>query len=288
MSLPGSRVLLTGAAGGIGRAMALQLLKEGAHVLLVDRDARALDSVALTLAIEGDRFETYVADLTSRSARTALCDEARSWHGGINLLINNAGVNPFALFEDLSPDQIDLSLAINLQAPMHLCRELLPHLRTQRSAAIVNVGSVFGSIGYPGYVAYSTTKFAIRGFTEALRRELADCGVSVQYLAPRATRTSINSAAVESMNAQLGVAMDPPERVALELVALLTRHRASAVVGWPEKLFVRLNAILPRVVDRAVRGHLAIIRESARRQRMERASSVTTVGASTQIGNPVT
>jgi short-subunit dehydrogenase len=284
MNLQASRVLLTGAAGGIGRVMASQLLEEGAHVLLVDRDARALDLVASSLAFAGERFGTHVADLTSQSARAALCDKARAWHGGINVLINNAGLNPFGLYEELSPDEIDRSLAVNLQAPMHLCRELLPHLRTQASAAIVNIGSVFGSIGYPGYVAYSTTKFAIRGFTEALRRELADSAVSVQYLAPRATRTSINSAAVESMNEQLGVAMDPPERVARELVALLTLGRASAVVGWPEKLFVRLNAILPGVVDRAVRGQLATIRETARLQRRASETSATTVRPSTQIG----
>jgi hypothetical protein len=101
---------------------------------------------------------------------------------------------------------------------------------------------VFGAIGFPGYVAYSTTKFALRGFTEALRRELAGSSVTVQYLAPRATRTPINSSAVERMNAELGVAMDPPERVARELAELLRTGRRSAVVGWPEKLFVRINA----------------------------------------------
>jgi short-subunit dehydrogenase len=217
-----------------------------------------------------------------------LCGKARSWHGGVNVLINNAGLNPFALYEDLSAEQIDLALAVNLQAPMHLCRELLPHLKAQERASIVNVGSVFGSIGYPGYVAYSTTKFAIRGFSEALRRELAGSAICVQYLAPRATRTAINSAAVESMNATLGVAMDPPERVARELVSLLTRRRASRVVGWPEKLFVRVNAILPGAVDRAVRGQLAIIEESAHRQRAQLQVSAAVVQPSTQLGNSPT
>jgi short-subunit dehydrogenase len=267
MKLQNSRVLLTGAAGGIGRVIALQLLKEGAQVLLVDRDSHALERVMASLPFGPDRFEAHVGDLTSAATRSALCGRARSWRGGVNVLINNAGLNPFALYEDLTAEQIDLSLAVNLQAPMHLCRELLPHLGQQASAAIVNVGSVFGAIGYPGYVAYSTTKFAVRGFTEALRRELADSAVSIHYFAPRATRTSINSAAVENMNAQLGVAMDPPERVARELVNMLRRGRTSAVVGWPEKLFVRINAILPGIVDRAIRRQLPIIRRSASRLR---------------------
>ncbi len=203
-------------------------------------------------------------NLTVAAEREHLCEVARSWRGGINILINNAGLNPFGLFEDLKPEQIDLALAVNLQAPMHLCRELLPHLRRQAPAAIVNTGSVFGAIGFPGYVAYSTTKFALRGFTEALRRELAGSAVAVQYLAPRATRTPINSSTVETMNRELGVAMDPPERVARELVALLRSGRTSAVVGWPEKLFVKVNALLPAIVDRAVRGQLPIIQRYAR------------------------
>lgn len=264
MNLSASRVLLTGAAGGIGRVLACELLNAGAHVLLVDRDLEALERAASLLSSAGGRFEIHGADLCSARDRAALCDKARHWHGGINVLINNAGLNPFALYEDIKPEQIDMTLAVNLQAPMHLCRDLLQHLKAQGSAAIVNMGSVFGSIGYPGYVAYSTTKFAIRGFTEALRRELADSNVSVQYLAPRATRTSINSPAVEKMNATLGVTMDPPERVAQELVALLARGQPSAVVGWPEKLFVRINALLPGIVDRAIRKQLPVIRSSAR------------------------
>jgi short-subunit dehydrogenase len=233
----------------------------------VDRDARALGVAADAFASAHGRVEKHVTDLTSAASRTQLCSEACTWRGGVNVLINNAGLNPFGLFEDLSPGEIDAAIAVNLQAPMHLCRELLPHLKRQVPAAIVNTGSVFGSIGFPGYATYSATKFALRGFTEALRRELADSGVLVKYFAPRATRTSINSAMVENMNAELGVTMDSPERVARELVALLAGDRSSAVVGWPEKLFVRINALLPGVVDRAVRGQLPIIRRYAGLQR---------------------
>jgi short-subunit dehydrogenase len=278
-------VLLTGAAGGIGRAIAGELLQKGAEVLLVDRDARALEAVAQALAAPRELFELHVADLTSASERSELCRKAGTWHGGINVLVNNAGVNPFGLFEALSPEQIDLALAINLQVPMHLCRELLPHLRRQVPAAIVNTGSVFGAIGFPGYVAYSTTKFALRGFTEALRRELSGSRMTVQYLAPRATRTPINSQAVETMNRELGVTMDPPERVARELVALLESRRASAVVGWPEKLFVRLNALTPGLVDRALRRQLPVIRRYADGQSSPRSESTAPAETSIQIGN---
>lgn len=285
MNASESKVLLTGAAGGIGRSIALELLGKGAEVLLVDRDARALEAVAQALAIPRERFELHAADLTSAPEREELCRKAAGWHGGINVLVNNAGVNPFGMFEALSPQQLDVTLAINLQAPMHLCRELLPHLRRQDRASIVNTGSVFGAIGYPGYAAYSASKFALRGFTEALRRELSGSRVTVQYFAPRATRTPINPQAVENMNRELGVAMDPPERVARELVALLESRRSSAVVGWPEKLFVRLNALMPGLVDRALRRQLPVIRRYADGQRSRRSEPAAPAETPTQIRN---
>lgn len=265
MKIQAMRVLLTGATGGIGRVMARRLLEQGAHVLLVARDVSALDSLQRSLAFAGERVQTHAADITQAPARDLLCEVARHWHGGINVLINNAGANTFALLEDLTAAQLDQCLDVNVHAPLHLCRDLLPALKTRESAVIVNVGSVFGSIGFAGNVAYSASKFAIRGFSEALRRELADSHVSVKYLAPRATRTAMNSAAVEEMNARLKVAMDPPERVADELLALVSRRGFAAVIGWPEKFFVKLNALLPGLVDRALRGQLAVIRTFARR-----------------------
>jgi short-subunit dehydrogenase len=264
MQLAGARALVTGAGGGIGRAVVAELVRAGAAVLMVDRDQRAMDAALDELTGARQSVALRAVDITSAEERAALCDLARSWRGGINVLVNNAGLNPFGLYEELRPQQIDLALAVNLQAPMHLCLALLPHLRTQAPAAIVNTGSVFGAIGYPGYVAYSTTKFALRGFTESLRRELRGSGVAVQYFAPRATRTPINSSAVEQMNRVLGVTMDTPERVARELVTLIRSGQHSAVVGWPEKLFVRINALLPSLVDRSIRGQLPVIERYAR------------------------
>jgi len=167
------------------------------------------------------------------------------------------------MFADQPPAQLDLAIAINLLAPMHLCQELLPHLQRQPEACILNTGSVFGAIGYPGYAVYSASKFAMRGFTEALRRELADTKVSVRYVAPRATRTGINTSAVERMNDELGVAMDPPELVAKAVCDMLAGNRVEAVLGWPEKFFARVNGLLPRVVDGALRKQLPVIRRYA-------------------------
>lgn len=264
MNIAAARVLLTGAAGGIGGAIAAELLAQGATVLLVD-----INEIALRRFADGelqsfaDRVEVFTANLTRPEDRARLAEFARTWRGGVNVLINNAGVNHFRLLEEQPAEEIDLALAVNVQAPIHLCRLLLPHLCRQADAHILNTGSVFGGLGYPAYTVYSATKFAIRGFSEALRRELADTTVRVHYLAPRATRTGINSAVVETMNAELGVAMDTPKLVARAARQMLERGSAEAVVGWPEKFFVRLNALLPRLVDGALRKQLPVIRRHA-------------------------
>lgn len=263
MNFHSARILITGGAGGIGRAVASELLGHGAHVLLVDRNADALRSARLELAPFENRLETLVADLVNPADRLRVCDLARRWHGGINALINNAGINPFGLFDEQSTQNIDLALAVNVQAPLHLCRDLLPHLKGQPWACILNVGSVFGAIGYPGYALYCATKFAMRGFTEALRRELSGSKVRVLYLAPRATRTPINGTVVERMNEELRVTMDSPQQVAHALVRLMKAERHAAILGWPEKLFVRLNALLPSIVDRGIQRQLPIIERHA-------------------------
>lgn len=270
-SLTKIRALVTGGGGGIGTAIAQQLLARGASVLLVDRDAAALQAAATRLgglpggaADDGEsRIGTQVADLTRAEDRARLLEIAEQWRGGINTLVNNAGVNHFGMFQDQQPAQIELVLAVNVHAPIELCRGMLPQLARQEIAHIVNMGSVFGSIGYPGYAVYSATKFAMRGFTEALRRELSGSGVHVHYLAPRATRTPINAAAVERMNAELGVAMDEPAVVGVALCRMLERDLSFAVVGWPEKLFARVNAVLPGAVDGALRKQLPVIRRYA-------------------------
>jgi short-subunit dehydrogenase len=263
MNLSNATVLLTGATGGIGRAIAEQLLQNGARVLMTSRDERKLRALRERLAVDPDRTGIVAADLTLEADRRELSAYAMRWQGGINLLINNAGVSEFRRVESLSSEQVVALIETNLAAPLQLTRELLPHLRQQSSAHILNIGSVYGSIGYPGFAIYCATKFGVRGFTEALRRELADSSVRVHYLAPRATRTSMNSAATDAMNEQLHVAVDPPAKVARAVCRMLERDQRERVIGWPEKLFVRINALLPALVDNSLRGQLPTIRRYA-------------------------
>lgn len=264
MDIRNKNVVLTGASGGIGRAVAEKLNAEGARLILVGRNEQKLMQLVDDL---GDRPHVVVlADLGQDEGRQRLLDVCRNiGPDGISLLINNAGANEFGLFEEQSQTAIANLININLVSPMLICQDLLPLLRHHEGAQIINVGSTFGSIGYPGFGAYCASKFGLRGFTESLRRELSDSGLQVSYIAPRATHTDLNSDKIVAMNDALGTAMDKPSLVADEVMQIISTPVASdTYLGWPEKLFVRINALLPALVDSSLRKQLPIIRRFAK------------------------
>ncbi|WP_447903188.1 SDR family oxidoreductase [Pseudomonas serbica] len=256
MRLSEARVVLTGASGGIGLAIATALCASGARVLAVARNRQPLVPL---LELYPRNLFWIGADLTQLSERREVLAEAESI-GGINLLINAAGVNHFAMLEQLDDSEINAMLAVNISAPICLTKLLLPLLKQADSAMVVNVGSTYGSIGYPGYASYCATKFALRGFSEALRRELADTRVSVLYVAPRATRTSMNSPAAQALNDALNANVDDPRAVAAAVIHAIAGDRRDLYLGWPERFFVRLNSLLPHLVDRGLRKQLPLIR----------------------------
>ena len=254
------RALITGASGGIGQALVYALANEGAHLLLAGRH---LDALQPLLKRFPQQIQLVQADIGTRAGRDALVAAAQNF-GGLNCVINAAGVNRFGLLDQQDEQQIAELIGLNVTATLQLTQRLLPLLRAQRRALLINVGSTFGTIGYPGFAAYCASKFALRGFSEALRRELADTNVRVLYFAPRATRTAMNAPSVVAMNDELGVAMDDPEKVAAELLQAIRHEQEERYLGWPERLFVRLNGLLPRLVDQALRKQLPIIQRFAR------------------------
>ena len=260
MELRGKTVLLTGASGGIGQAIALQLAAAGARLVLVARNTARLATLQAELVTKHPAdHQIFSADLTNAQERQDLLAFVRDLQG-IDLLINNAGVSQFGL---VAQQDYATQLSTNLLMPMLLTQTLLPELQRKSAAMIVNVGSAFGSIGYPGFTGYSASKFGLRGFTEALKRELSDSAVQVLYFAPRATDTAINSDAVVAMNRELGNQSDSPALVAAALVQQIQQNQARRFIGWPEQLFVRVNAVLPGIVDKALAAKLAVIRRYA-------------------------
>ncbi len=254
-------ILITGAAGGIGSATAADLYRCGATLLLTDLNSGPLEALAAKLDPSGTRIVTIAADIGQAADRQRLAAAAADF--GVDTLINIAGINPFGLFDEQSDREIERAIAINTIAPMLLCRALLPLLRSRDRAAIVNVGSVFGSIGYPGFAVYSASKYAVRGFTEALRRELADTSIDLLYVAPRATRTALSTDRITAMNAELKVATDAPAAVAAAIISALSRSRRETYLGRAERIFSRINAVFPGLVDRALLKQLPIIRRYA-------------------------
>lgn len=265
MQLSKARVVLTGASGGIGLAIANALCASGALVLAVSRHKDPLQPL---FALYPHNLLWVCADLTTVADRRKVLTTAEEM-GGVNLLINAAGVNQFAMLEQLDDAEINAMLALNISVPICLTRTLLPLLKDAESAMVVNVGSTYGSIGYPGYASYCASKFALRGFSEALRRELADTRVGVLYVAPRATRTAMNSPAAQALNDALKSNVDDPHTVAQAVIHAIAGDHRDLYLGWPERFFVRLNSLLPNLVDRSLRKQLPLIRRLSHRQAPE-------------------
>ncbi len=263
MRISQARILLTGAGGGIGSAIARQLAGSGASLLLTDVRREPLDRLGAEIGSNRETPQAVVADVTAEQDRMMLVNAARNH--GTNVLINAAGINPFGLLAEQASTEIARALSINTLAPMLLCQALLPVLTANSRAHIVNIGSTFGSLGFPGFCAYSATKFAMRGFSEALRRELADTAVRVHYVAPRATSTALATDRVRAMNDELGVGMDSPDLVARAVERALREERRELLLGAPERLFAKINALFPAIVDRSVRKQLGTIRRYATR-----------------------
>lgn len=261
MKLENKRVVLTGAASGIGRCVALQLATEGCDLVLVDRDRTPLLELSDQLRETGAEVEPVTHDLGELASLAKLWDDiARK--GAPDVLINNAGLMSFCPVESESPEGLELLFRVNVVAPLLLCRAAVPAFRERGSGQIVNVGSIFGSIAFAYFASYSASKFAVRGYSEALRRELAGSGVRVTYVAPRATRTRLANQ-FGAFAEKVGMNMDEPERVAQRIVRAVRAGARERYLGFPECLFVRVNALLPRLVDRALRRQDEVARSFA-------------------------
>ena len=245
------RILLTGAAGGIGSLLARLLLAEGARLCLTDINDEQLET--LRESLDSNALVTMAGDIGNASDRTRIVNEALQHFGGIDILINAAGINPFGVYAEQDDAIIQKTMEVNAIGPMLFTRAVLPTMLEQNSGQIVNIGSTFGSIGFAWFAVYSASKFALRGFSQSLRRELAETGVEVTYIAPRAVKTAINSQEVYDMANAIKMNMDEPELVAQQIMTAIRRRKKECYLGFPESLFVRINAIFPGLVDRATR-----------------------------------
>jgi short-subunit dehydrogenase len=257
-------IVLTGACGGIGQLLARKLAASGASLFLCGRDGDALAALQQQLrakAIDDQYIDARVVDLTDDREMDQWLESIAQTHRSINVLVNNAGICKFEMFEKLEDRDIEQIMDLNSVVPMKLTRKLLYGLRQQPAARVVNIASTFGAIGFPGYSVYSASKYAIRGFSQALTRELSDTSVRVGCILPRATKTAINSDRVVEMNRKLSVTMDPPEKVADAVIKFICSNRGELALGWPEKLLVRINSVFPALVGNAISRKLPLIKQ---------------------------
>jgi short-subunit dehydrogenase len=254
----GGTAVVTGAAGGIGVALATGLADRGSHLVLLDRDAERLAGVAETIGVAapGRRIATYVVDLAAAGAAARIGETLREAHTDTTLLVNNAGVALGGRFDQVSAEQFDTVMAVNFQAVVTLTRALLPVLMAHPGSHLVNVSSVFGIIAPAGQTAYCASKFAVRGFTESLRGELAPVGVGVTCVHPGGVRTGIARNAMvgaglpaDQWTAGLArfdrmLTLDPAVAAATVLRAV-HRRRPRVLVGRDATLLDALARALP-------------------------------------------
>lgn len=238
MSFKDKDILVTGGSGGLGALICRRLSAAGARLTVLDR----VDSAVAGVTLKHDLG-------TAAGIEAAAADIGRRhW----DILINLAGIQHFGPFERQSPEHLTTSYMVNLVAPVRLTQAVLPRMKAEGRGQIVNVGSIFGSINFAHFVTYSSAKAGLRGFSQALRRELSGTGVDVTYVAPRAVRTPLNSPAVMEFAKLTHMNMDEPEAIARRIVAAVLVRRRDVYLGFPESLFVRINALLPGLVDRAL------------------------------------
>lgn len=233
--LEGKRIVLTGAAGGIGSLVATLLRAKGGHLTGVDRtECPACD-------------DTIIADLSTAEGLNQLSETLAARH--VDILVNVAGMQYFGPIERQEPANIQLGYTVNLIAPATLIRAVLPQMQARGAGQIVNIGSVLGSINYPFFATYSSSKAGLHGLSEGLRRECHGRGIDVTHISPRAAKTAFNNAAVNRFMEMTGMTADEPESVAARIADAIVQRRKDVSIGFKERMFIRLNALLPRVID---------------------------------------
>ncbi len=241
MTLANRRIVLTGGTGGLGQCVVTELLRRDAELLVLSRSRSVY---------ENRRIRHAAVDLSTASGIT---DAARLiTKEEPDILINMAGVQHFGLVEHQSIEAMQAGYMVNLLAPATLSKACLPFMKRRDAGQIANIGSILGSLPFAHFTAYSSAKAGLRAFSEALRRELAGTNITVTYVAPRAIRTGMFTSQIQEYAKRTGMNVDSPMSVAGKIVSAIAKQRKDVHIGFPERIFARLNGLWPRLVDAAV------------------------------------
>jgi short-subunit dehydrogenase len=252
--LRGQRILITGASSGIGRCLAEQAVARGAQVAIAARSAEKLNELANKLTERGGKVLVIPADITTPADREHLLEAVSAQFGGLDVLVNNAGVASFGHFVTSSEQILRQIMEVNFFAPAELMRRAVPILIKGVRPAIVNVASMCGRRGLPAWTEYSASKFALCGLTEALRGEFARFDIDVLLILPGLTKSDLPQHLLRNdgrmkIDFTKGMA---PETVAAGILGALQRNRTETVLGRDSRWVLRLNRFFPRLVDRVM------------------------------------
>jgi short-subunit dehydrogenase len=254
--LNGAVVVITGAASGIGAALAANLARRGAILALADRNAEGLAAIAAAARAAGAVVSEHVLDVADRQALEALPEAVAAAHGRVSVLINNAGVALAGTFAEVTLADFEWLFEINFWAPVRLTKAFMYLLEREPTAHIVNISSLFGLVAPPGQAAYCAAKFGLRGFSESLRHELEGSPISLTVVHPGGIRTEIaNSARIPqsidpvAARAQMKefnkLLRTSPEDAAAQIVAAIEKRSPRLLIGGDARMAERIQRLFP-------------------------------------------
>ena len=247
-----SRAIVTGASSGIGREIALELARQGAVQVLTARREERLRELADQIGALGPRAEIVVGDITDPATRQSVVETAVSQLGGLDVLVNNAGIGAVGLFEDADAERVRRIMEVNFFALVEMTRVALPALKEGRNPIVVNIGSVLGHRGVPYRSDYCASKFAVEGFSEAIRAELGAYGIDVLVVSPGATESEFAERVIEHTGEPdwPDIGRVSAADVARQTVRAIRCGRHEIIPNRRGRLLCWLNRISPGLVDR--------------------------------------
>ncbi len=256
MDLADRTAVITGAAGGIGRAIAMSLARRRCHLALADVNEAGLAETARAASVNGVRVSRHRLDVADRAAVATFPQAVMAEHRSVDLLVSNAGVALVGTFDQISEEDFEWLFEINFRGVVRMTRAFLPLLRASDDARIVNLSSIFGIVAPPGQTAYAASKFAVRGFSLALRHELEGTRIGVTLVHPGGVATDIarnarmpRNASAEEIQKRLAIAQKmlimPPETAGEIIVKAIERREPRVLVGSDAKRVSVIERLFP-------------------------------------------